>query len=213
MKTKEIVRTYGVDGASFERWLRRSGCAFKTGMMGGLDLADGQNVDEIVLAFKQHLVQEKERTARAASERERAAALKEQAMDTMLVTTGFSFDGYPITRYAGYICGDDAVDHARTSGVFGRSPGLMSSLGQIRLNALTELKEAAYALGCNAVIGVSFDYLTVAPESSGIGNNPQLSPVRVRCDRQRHRRGRRAARQLGHRLIPHRIHEAPPDSG
>jgi Uncharacterized conserved protein len=180
MKTKEIVRTYGVDGAAFERWLRKSGYAYKSGMMGGLELTDGQNVDEIVLAFKQYLVQQKERTAREASERDRAAGLKQEAMDAMLVTTGFNFEGYQITRYAGYVSGDDAVQFQRTSGVFGRSTGvgdgLMSSMSQLRQNALTQVKEAAYALECNAVIGVDFDYLTVDPKSSGVGNNTNYHP-------------------------------------
>jgi uncharacterized protein YbjQ (UPF0145 family) len=43
----------------------------------------------------------------------------------------------------------------------------MASLVHIRRNALVELKEAAYALGCNAVIGVDFDYLTMDPETVG----------------------------------------------
>lgn len=37
----------------------------------------------------------------------------------------------------------------------------------IRRNALAELKEAAYALGCNAVIGIDFDYITLDPETAG----------------------------------------------
>ncbi len=41
----------------------------------------------------------------------------------------------------------------------------MSSLGEIRRQALSELKDAAYTLGCNAVIGVDFDYLTLDPET------------------------------------------------
>ena len=41
----------------------------------------------------------------------------------------------------------------------------MDSLAHIRRAALAELKEAAYALGCNAVIGVDFDYLTLDPET------------------------------------------------
>ena len=32
-----------------------------------------------------------------------------------------------------------------------------------------ELKEAAYDLGCNAVIGVDFDYITLEPESATLG--------------------------------------------
>ena len=33
------------------------------------------------------------------------------------------------------------------------------------IQALNELKEAALALGCNAVIGDDFDYLTLDPET------------------------------------------------
>jgi uncharacterized protein YbjQ (UPF0145 family) len=36
----------------------------------------------------------------------------------------------------------------------------------LRRNALTELKQAAHALGCNAVIGVDFDYITLEPETA-----------------------------------------------
>ena len=42
---------------------------------------------------------------------------------------------------------------------------MLAGLSHIRRNALAELKEAAYALGCNAVIGVDFDYLTLDPET------------------------------------------------
>ena len=42
----------------------------------------------------------------------------------------------------------------------------MASLVQIRRQALIELKEAAYALGCNAVIGVDFDYITLDPQTA-----------------------------------------------
>ncbi|MDR1853103.1 MAG: heavy metal-binding domain-containing protein, partial [Propionibacteriaceae bacterium] len=41
-----------------------------------------------------------------------------------------------------------------------------ASLAKIRRNALQELKEAAYDLGCNAIIGVDFDYLTLDPETA-----------------------------------------------
>ena len=41
---------------------------------------------------------------------------------------------------------------------------------KIRRQALKELKEAAYDLGCNAVIGVDFDYITLEPERSSALN-------------------------------------------
>ena len=45
---------------------------------------------------------------------------------------------------------------------------LMKSLVVMRRQALKELKEAAYALGCNAVIGVDFDYITLEPQAANI---------------------------------------------
>jgi uncharacterized protein YbjQ (UPF0145 family) len=38
------------------------------------------------------------------------------------------------------------------------------------------LKEAAYALGCNAVIGVDFDYITLDPETAGFGGRTVYMP-------------------------------------
>ena len=53
---------------------------------------------------------------------------------------------------------------------------LLASLVHIRRNALVELKEAAYALGCNAVIGVDFDYLTLDPETASSGGGTLYLP-------------------------------------
>ena len=89
----------------------------------------------------------------------------------VLVTSGYSFEGYKITKYSGYISGDDAVSVGRgfdgflSSGV-NIGEHLLKSLSTIRQNALRELKEAAYDLGCNAVIGVDFDYIDLAPETA-----------------------------------------------
>ncbi len=56
--------------------------------------------------------------------------------------------------------------------VFGSDTGvkdkLLNSLVEIRRNALRELKEAAYELGCNAVIGVDFDYITLDPQTKDL---------------------------------------------
>lgn len=40
---------------------------------------------------------------------------------------------------------------------------MTDALVKIRIQAIKELKEAAYDLGCNAVIGVDFDYITLEP--------------------------------------------------
>ena len=81
---------------------------------------DSVNTDELVSNYNQHLAQEQERLAqeqeRLAQEQanaDRAAQEKQQALASMLITSGFNFDGYTITKYSGYISGDDAVQVAR----------------------------------------------------------------------------------------------------
>jgi len=150
---------------------------YKSGFF-GLDVDDSQDIKEIIREFKEDLIEEQNRALdaraekeRIALEKERLAQEKQRALASMLITSGFNFDGYTITKYSGYISGDDAVQANRpTQGWLGGVSGnvgedLLAGLVQIRRNALAELKEAAYALGCNAVIGVDFDYLTLDPET------------------------------------------------
>ena len=119
---------------------------------------------------------------RLAQEMAQEEAKKKQiALSTMLISSGFSFDGYTIVKYSGYISGDDAVQIPRSSDIFGRDDNgknLTDALVKIRRQALIELKEAAYDLGCNAVIGVDFDYITLAPETQHLSLNgaPVLEP-------------------------------------
>jgi uncharacterized protein YbjQ (UPF0145 family) len=184
MKTKDIASRYAVSGKEFEGWIKeRSEYRFSTGMMGGVDVADDQDIAAIVEHFKRDLAEEAARRERSRAEADRQAAeaaaaaaeaarLKREALASMLITSGFNFDGYRITKYSGYISGDDAISMDRPShGWLGGvnkdvASDLLSGLVQIRRNALAELKEAAYALGCNAVIGVDFDYLTLDPETA-----------------------------------------------
>ena len=116
-------------------------------------------------------------TAHVASQKMDEASQKKEAITNMLISSGFSFDGYRIVKYSGYISGDDATEIPR-SGLFGGDNGqnLTDALVKIRIQALKELKEAAYDLGCNAVIGVDFDYLTLEPETRNIGGGTRYEP-------------------------------------
>lgn len=116
---------------------------------------------------------------RQAEEQEKAE--KNAAMAQMLITSGFSFDGYRITKYSGYISGDDVIEIPRgREGIFATATNvgdaLSASLVKIRRQALKELKEAAYDLGCNAVIGVDFDYITLEPETVNAGGGTLYLP-------------------------------------
>ncbi|WOC12178.1 heavy metal-binding domain-containing protein [Gordonia sp. MP11Mi] len=188
MKTKDIARHYGLELGVFDTWLRSSGHQYRSGMT-GLSVDDNANADELVNGFRLALTAERERSEqdqlRRAQEEEvarRADAVKQQALAGMLITSGFNFDGYTITKYSGYISGDDALSMDRpTHGWMGGVNGdvgeeLLLALASIRRKALAELKEAAYALGCNAVIGVDFDYLTLDPETATNGGGTVYLP-------------------------------------
>lgn len=140
---------------------------------GAYVLSDGQtvtNYEEAKRISLSHLYPAlMQKTAELAAQDEKS----KQALSSMLITSGFNFDGYTITKYSGYISGDSAISMNRPSqgwlGGVNQDVGedLLVGLAQIRRKALQELKEAALALGCNAVIGVDFDYLTLDPETAG----------------------------------------------
>lgn len=172
MKTRDIAGRYCIDRGKFEDWLAQTNYKYTKGLT-GINLDDNCDVDKIVAEFVEHQTAEKER-----------ASAKKTAMAQMLITSGFSFDGYKIVKYSGYISGDDAIQIERgTAGSLflkatNAGDALMDSLKIIRRNALKELKEAAYDLGCNAVIGVDFDYITLDPETANtVGGTTYLPYV------------------------------------
>jgi uncharacterized protein YbjQ (UPF0145 family) len=200
MKVKDIVNQYGIDQKDFERWLvNSSDIPHKSSMIGGISIEDGVDIEAAVSAYNGYLADYNERAAQEAADRskaeqearqlaeqeklaaEQAAVQKQQALASMLITSGFNFDGYKIKKYSGYISGDDVTQIERgREGLFSKTTNvgdsLMTSLSTIRRNALAELKEAAYSLGCNAVIGVDFDYLTMDPETVNAGGGTLYLP-------------------------------------
>jgi len=96
----------------------------------------------------------------------------QDALSDMLITSGFNFDGYTITKYSGYISGDDAITIPRNDFFDSNNvaDNLCAAFVKIRRQALKELKEAAYNLGCNAVIGVDFDYVVIEPQHNSALN-------------------------------------------
>ena len=168
----------------FVAYLDNNKLPYKDGLFSGLEVDE-----EYVLEFlkeKDATEEERARTEKLKQEREaeeareRAAeeARKKKALASMLITSGFNFDGYTIKKYSGYISGDDAMTVSRGSSFTdgGVRDKLLASLTQIRRNALRELKEAAYDLGCNAVIGVDFDYITLDPQTANLSGGTTYQP-------------------------------------
>lgn len=189
MKTSDIAKTYDLDRIELDSFIiKEKKYLYQENFLGAVSVQDS-DVDSILVDFQNKLkiesIAKKEREQEQIDREKEKARLKlieenklkkmalekQQALTAMLITSGFSFDGYSIKKYSGYISGDAAVQVSRgTSGIFARATNvgdsLMESLSAIRREALAELKEAAYALGCNAVIGVDFDYITLEPETA-----------------------------------------------
>ena len=175
-KLDKIVKTHKIDFKAYnsvEEFIQ-----LNAGMLKDEGFSDsginylGQYVD--TFCIKKEAQERQIAQAELEAERERQ---RQDALANILISSGFSFEGYRIVKYSGYISGDDAVQIPR-SGVFGGNNGrnLTDALVRIRRQALKELKEAAYDMGCNAVIGVDFDYITIEPETANITGGTLYEP-------------------------------------
>lgn len=179
MKTLEIAKKYGIDNGQFIKFMKANNLSY---IETKFDIrVDDELVESYVYSFKNGKVVLPQHIAEEIEREEKEQAEKQKAMSQMLITSGFSFDGYKITKYSGYISGDDAISVDRGLAILGEGTTnvkdeLMNSLAKIRRNALRELKEAAYDLGCNAVIGVDFDYLTLDPHTANLTGGTTYQP-------------------------------------
>ena len=180
MRLSDVCSRYNLKEWELGEFIRENNLPYSTSLIHGT-IIDDKNVEKYVSAFIAHKesIKNEELVRKNAEEIENRR--KKKAMANMLITSGFNFDGYRITKYSGYISGDDAMSVDRGAGFLGfatsdAKDGLMASLSQIRRNALRELKEAAYELGCNAVIGVDFDYITLDPQTATITGGTQYQP-------------------------------------
>ena len=183
MKTAEIAQKYGIDHLEFDRFLVATRVEYHTSFSGEKVIKDNK-VEDLIKKFNTYCIEKAQLEEQKELEAKRQAEYKAElakALSKMLITSGFSFEGYRIVKYSGYISGDDAVQVNRGTAGFFSDPTnvgekLMQSLTIIRRNALRELKEAAYDLGCNAVIGVDFDYLTLDPQTANSSGGTTYLP-------------------------------------
>lgn len=84
----------------------------------------------------------------------------------MIVTTTPSVEGEKITRYHGIVTGEAILGANIFRDLFaqvrdivgGRSGAYEAELARARKTALSEMEEAASALGADAIVGVDLDY-------------------------------------------------------
>ena len=182
-KVSEIVKATGISENRVLSLLRSSDKykgKINTSLMGTTTVdADLNEVAAFVKSADaaRAALEEAEKAEQARAEAERLQAEQEYNAEVanVLITSGYSFEGYRITKYSGYISGDDCVTMPRDNfwGSNKVADNLCGSLVKIRRQALKELKEAAVDLGCNAVIGVDFDYLVMDPQHAAMLNAQQ----------------------------------------
>lgn len=136
---------YDMDQAEFERYLEK------------------KEFERQMESQRQEEAQEKHKLE---IDKLKAEQLKKQKMlPDILITSGFNFDGYKTKKYSDYISVDTVISVSVCSS---KNPDLQKPLAQGRSESIRKLKEAVYDLGCNAIIGFNFDYITLRTGSNSI---------------------------------------------
>ena len=99
-----------------------------------------------------------------------------RALENMLITSGYNFEGYKITEYKNMVSGECALGtgflsefSASVSDLFGSSSSAFSEkMYTAKEEALKIMKNRCAQLGCNAIIGVDYDYITFTNNMIGV---------------------------------------------
>ncbi len=97
----------------------------------------------------------------------------------IMLTTGFNFEGYMITKYQEVISGECVLGtgflsefNASIADLTGTSSNLFSQkLREAKQQAINQLEFACYMTDCNAIIGVDFDYISFSSNMIGVVAN------------------------------------------
>ncbi len=92
----------------------------------------------------------------------------------MIVSTTPTIEGHPIREYRGVVAGETIIGanawkdlKASIRDIFGgRSSSYEQVLREARDTSLQEMVNEAGQRGCNAIVGVDFDYETIGQSSS-----------------------------------------------
>ena len=177
MKIKDIAAKYKIDSFEFEKFVLDNNLPHTTGMM-SISIDDSM-VDAYVKKFNSQRSLTPEEIARIEARKQQIQLQQEREarLSKIRTTSSHSFDGYRITTYSGCISASDVIAVNRWHET-DESVNLIisASLAQIHRNALQNLKEEAYKRGCNAVIGVDFDHITLDPQTANFSGGTTYQP-------------------------------------
>ena len=92
----------------------------------------------------------------------------------MIVSTTPTIEGHPIREYRGVVSGEAIIGanvlkdiEARIRDIFGgRSGSYERVIREARDTSLREMVDEALRMGCNAIVGIDFDYETIGTNNS-----------------------------------------------
>ena len=116
MKTAEIAQKYGIDHLEFDRFLVATRVEYHTSLSGEKVIKDNK-LEDLIKKFNTYCIEKAQLEEQKELEAKRQAEYKTElakALPKMLITSGFSFEGYRIVKYSGYISGDDAIQIEQT---------------------------------------------------------------------------------------------------
>ncbi len=97
-----------------------------------------------------------------------------KAKKEVLITPASDFEGYKILKHGAFICFDEEVKTDASS------EKLLKSVEKARNTAINGLKEKALKMGCNAIINLSIDYLSLKKEAAPFGVSAKGNAVTVK---------------------------------
>lgn len=159
-KLVDIARQNGFDELAFKRFMQGQVFIPLKSYAARNDSVADEDAEQAVTMFRQYISPSKEDIL-ADEKKRRAAEERDLAISKVILTSGASLEGYTIQKFSDFISADAVTQIDRGT----LASFLSSSLNAIREQALWKLKETAYALGANAVVGVTFHYLSFEPEN------------------------------------------------
>lgn len=112
-------------------------------------------------------------------------------MEDLIITSGFNFEGYKITKYIGFYSGECALGTGFLSSLdagiadfFGSNSSIYEEkLSKAKLAAISNLKKLAVEHGANAIIGIDVDYTTFSADIMGVIANGTAVKIEKISDR------------------------------
>ena len=97
---------------------------------------------------------------------------RDEAINSIMVTSGYNFENYRIIRYCDYISAESVFGIgmfkallASVSSVAGvESESFQLKIKEAKIKAIYEIKKNALELGANAIIGIDIDFSMIAGE-------------------------------------------------